>query len=189
MFLFRKRAKESKDDAKSRDRVILCEMLALAPVGPRIELGVHKGKALALISAHEGRTFGVDSFAGMAEPTKDDVDPDGVQQYPKGKLTIDLQEAKRRAPRAELIKGFIPQVLGNLPEGPFAFAHIDLDQFAPTKASLEWIFPRMLAGGIVLCHDWFEGRDFLAGGAINEFAGSRPFSGTRGRYAWWVLSE
>jgi hypothetical protein len=171
--LKRKGPRPPKEGAKDLDRRILCDVLELAPEGPRIELGVHKGKALQIIAQHRGSTFGVDSFEGMANPTENDLDSTGGHQYPKGKLAIGMEEARRRAPKAELIQGFIPEVLAVLPQGPFAFAHVDLDQYAPTRASLEWLFPRMITGGIVLCHDWFDGRDFLAGGAINEFARQR----------------
>jgi hypothetical protein len=156
--------------------------------GPRIEFGVHKGKALAIIAAHDGATYGVDSFAGMAEPTTADIDPEGTHQYPKGKLAIGKDAAKQRAPHAILIQGFVPEILGSCPQGPFAFAHVDLDQFAPTQAAIEWLWPRMLPGSIILCHDWFEGRDYLAGGAINEIAKTHPLSGTKERYAWWVIT-
>ena len=72
MFLFHRR-KKLKGEKQGLDREVLLKVLAVAPKGPRIELGVHTGKSLALIAAHNGPTFGVDSFAGMAVPTEHDI--------------------------------------------------------------------------------------------------------------------
>lgn len=164
------------------DRGEFIDLLASSPPGPRIEFGVYHGETLGLIARHPDQTIGVDSFEGMAEETDRDF-LDGVSHYPRGRFAVTSRQASANAPRAMLIKGFVPAVLSSVPDGPYAFAHLDMDQYAPTKAALEWIFPRMMSGGIVCCDDWFAGRTVLAAGAINEV--DRAFSGTSGRKAWW----
>lgn len=166
------------------DRGEFIALLAGAPSGPRIEFGVFMGETLALIADHPGETYGVDSFEGMAAETPRDV-LNGHSHYPKGRFAVPPDHARANAPRAHLIQGFVPDILPNVPAGPYAFAHLDMDQYAPTKAALQWIFPRMVPGGIVCCDDWFAGRQELAAGAINEI--DRPFAGTSGRKAWWIV--
>ena len=167
------------------------DLLERAPAGPRIELGVCNGGSLAEIADHPGLTIGVDSFEGMGEPTERDRSPNGKHGYPKGRLAASMVDVNRRFPGVTLIRGWIPEVfdtwLGGGPGGgPYAFAHVDLDHYEPTKASIAWLWLRMLPGGIICCDDWFEGRDHLAAAAINEVAARHPLSGTLGRKAWWI---
>lgn len=167
------------------DPAIFRHLLASAPIGPRMEIGVLQGATLAMIASHAGTTYGVDSFEGMAEPGERDI-VNGINNYPRGRFATPVAVVQRAVPQAVLIKGFVPEVLASTPDGPFAFVHLDLDHYGPTKSALEWLFPRMMAGGILLCDDWFAGQDFLAAGAINEVAAERPLTGTNGRKAWWI---
>lgn len=164
-------------------------LLNSCPSGPRIEFGVFRGDTLKIIADHDSETIGVDSFQGMAEHGPRDV-VDGKCQYPRGRLSAPLDSVRAAVGQAViLIQGFVPDVLSRVPDGPYSFAHIDMDQYQPTRDALEWIFARMVPGGIVCCDDWFAGRDYLAAGAINEVARSRPLSGTSGRKAWWIVEQ
>lgn len=161
-------------------------LLAMAPAGNRIEFGVFRGATLKLIADHRGSTWGVDSFEGMAQPTSRDI-KGGLNPYPKGRLAAPMSQAQSVAPTAHLVRGYVPKVLNSIDVSGFAFAHLDMDQFTPTKAALAWVYPRMLAGGILCCDDWFADRDWLAAGAINEFAREWGLSiQTCGRKAWFI---
>jgi hypothetical protein len=168
-------------------------LLDAAPAGPRLEFGVCRGDTLALMIDHPGETLGIDSFEGMGEPGPHDASPPGEPSYPKGRLAVPLDFVTARfagcnEPLPILVRGWIPDVLPTLPPRAWAFVHIDLDHYAPTLACLEWVWPRMLPGGIVCCDDWFQDRDYLAGRAINEWQASHgPFAGTFGRKAYWIL--
>lgn len=162
-------------------------LLAQAPAGPRIEIGVLRGATLAKIARHEGTTIGVDSFEGMPEPGEHDI-VGGVSNYPKGRLAVGMGVVRAAVgPRVQLVQGFVPAVLTHVSDGPFAFAHLDIDHYGPTRDALEWLFARMMPGGILACDDWFDGQDYLAAKAINEAAARRPLTGTNGRLAWWVF--
>lgn len=166
----------------------LREVLAQAPRGPRIEFGVHRGATLAIIAEHEGLTVGVDSFEGMAEPGPFDY-REGRCHYPRGRLKAPIEIAAARVPRARLVRGWVPEVLADLPDGPWAFAHVDLDHYEPTLATLQWLWPRMMRGGIICCDDFFPGRDWLAARAINQVARVHALSGAEGRKGWWVFND
>lgn len=161
------------------------DLLAKAPAGDRIEFGVLSGGTLHRMSQHQHRTFGVDSFEGMDEPSQYDI-KDGINQYPKGRLAMPMSVARKNAPRAILIKGFVPAVLKDVPVGPYGFADVDLDHYKPTLDALEWLWDKMLPGGIITSDDHFAGRDWLAARAINEFAERHPLAGSVHRRAWWV---
>ena len=166
-------------------------LLASAPAGLRIELGIARGATLAIMAQHAGQTIGVDSFDGMADPGRHDI-KNGHNPYPRGRLTWSYEELAARfagTSNVRLIRGWVPDVLTELPDGPYAFVHIDLDHYEPTRAAIEWFWGRMLPGGIICCDDWIADKDWLASKAINEQAAVIPFSGTasklRGK-AWWV---
>lgn len=165
---------------------IFKHLLKRAPFGSAIEFGVFRGATLRIIAGQFPHCIGVDSFAGMPPPNAARDIKDGWNPYPTGRLAAGMQDAHAAAPRASLIRGFVPDVLVQIPDEKFAFAHVDLDQYDSTLAVLQWLDTRMVEGGVVVCDDYFPDRDWLAGGAINEFAKTRPLSGYVGRKAWFI---
>jgi len=52
-------------------------------------------------------------------------------------------------------QGYIPESLNILPiPGPIIYMHIDLNSAIPTLASLEFFYPRLIKGGIILFDDY-----------------------------------
>ena len=157
------------------------DLLGKAPPGPRIEVGVFKGDTLKLMIDERYQTFGVDSWDGMAVPTEMDM-KDGWNPYPRGRLRCSMPYI----PGARLFQGFVPHVFTQVPEVDYAFAHVDVDHYGPTKWTLHYLHKRMVKGGIIVCDDWFSDRDWLAAGAINEFSKCiKPLAGSCGRKAWF----
>jgi O-methyltransferase len=158
-------------------RILIEAMSSVINVpGAFVEFGVFRGATLVYI-AQFARSCkrvirGFDSFMGMAEPTEKDA-----QYYPKGSLNAggmrgcieNLQGAGVKPDEYKLIEGFIPESLKKADFDAIAFAHVDLDQYVPTKTVLEWIWSRLSVGGVILCHDYFKGRQRLAALAIDEF--------------------
>lgn len=58
--------------------------------------------------------------------------------------------------------------------GPLAFVHMDLNAAAPTRLALEYAYPRLLAGGVIILDDWGfpEYRDQRT--VIEEFFSDQP---------------
>lgn len=55
----------------------------------------------------------------------------------------------------------------------FCFVHLDVDLYKSTKDCLEFFYPRMVRGGIILTHDYnyvFKG----VKKAYNEFFANKP---------------
>jgi hypothetical protein len=149
--------------------------LAVDVPGDFVEVGVFRGdtfKRLATIAHAIGRrAHGFDSFEGMAPPT--DLD---FGHYPTGKLSVGGVEAFRNiladaaVPEAgyRLWPGFIPHCFEGFDE-PVAFALVDVDQYEPTRVALDWIWPRLATGGVLLLDDYFHKREGLAARAIDEW--------------------
>ena len=191
----------------------ICQQLIPPTVdveGDFIEFGVHKGDSLRTIISwglaistwkdeecvsHRRNVIGVDSFRGLAEPSEFDKTPEGEASYPKGKFDIgglnglhqDIKDANEKLDWVTLYEGFVPDILADLPDGPYAFAHIDLDHYRPTEAVLNWLWGRLSNGGIILCHDWFPGRGYLAGVAIEHFLAREglQIEGSEGKWCWF----
>ena len=68
-----------------------------------------------------------------------------------------------------LHKGWIPDTFVDFEPRPLRFVHVDVDLYEPTKAALEFFWPHMVRGGVLVCDDYnsslFEG----ASRAVDEF--------------------
>ena len=150
--------------------------------GDFIELGVLAGQTLiplGYIAECMGRKcYGVDSFRGMGEPTKEDGKR-GAELYHKGRFdqkgaAYILARVERAGLKetVEIWEGFVPAVLSvRTPNFTFALAHLDLDTYAPTKAALAWTWPKVVPGGYLAVHDSATlNRSVLAARATTEFA-------------------
>lgn len=57
-------------------------------------------------------------------------------------------------PQIVFHKGWIPERFADVAQRKFCFVHVDVDLFQPTRDSLEFFYPRMVRGGIILCDDY-----------------------------------
>lgn len=152
---------------------------ALRIDGALAECGVFRGtSALALCRAAKAadrrfdgaRLHLVDSFEGLsaASPSDSFLVPGrrGVQSATApGNLfepSYDAAvQALREFPGVRFHRGWIPAVLAELPEQRWSFVHVDVDLYEPTYGTLEYFYPRLAPGGVIVCDDygsvWFPG--------------------------------
>jgi hypothetical protein len=143
---------------------------SLAVPGAHAECGVLKGFS-ALLMAKVARSRGaadreidlhlVDSYEGLSAPTPKDAVQTAEQGNPyaaaKGDLAASLDHVQRvmkGIPGVAFHKGWIPEILETLPDTAWAFVHIDVDLYAPTRGCLEYFFPRLSPGGIIVNDDY-----------------------------------
>ena len=142
--------------------------------GDVMEFGVfhcHTFMAIINIAEWYGRvTHAVDSFSGMAEPTERDGD-----HYPAGRFDVggtgEIREklVNFKESNYRIWEGYIPEILEDIDVDCVAFAHVDLDHYTPTLDTLDWLWPRISPGGVIVCHDYLEGSNGLATAAVDEF--------------------
>ena len=68
-----------------------------------------------------------------------------------------VQVAANLAEFADLVSfhgGWIPERFNDVAEARFCFVHIDVDLLQPTREVLEFFYPRMVAGGLIVCDDY-----------------------------------
>ncbi|MEA2493538.1 MAG: O-methyltransferase, partial [Thermoleophilaceae bacterium] len=169
-------AVESHDLTADR-KYMLRQLLSLAGVvpGDTAECGVYLGASSWFICDHfrsSGRTHhGFDSFEGLPAPTA----LDGAYWH-AGDLSTPENHAREllRAFDARLYRGWIPDRFDEVADRTFAFVHIDVDLYEPTRRSLEFFYPRVAAGGVILLDD--HGFTSCPGAtrAATEYMAARP---------------
>jgi hypothetical protein len=71
-------------------------------------------------------------------------------------------------------KGWIPSGFSDVEEVTFSFVHLDVDLYQPTLDSLQFFYPRLPPGGILLCDDYGFVTCPGARKAMDEFFADKP---------------
>ena len=141
--------------------------------GAFVECGLWKGGSLmacAIRLRDRGVTdrelVGFDTFAGMTDPTDEDVDWRGFQQQPEDKgsqmrvgagladVTENLRSTGYPMERIRLVKGDVLETVPAQAPGQIALLRLDTDWYESTKHELEQLFPRLVEGGVLLVDDY-----------------------------------
>jgi len=121
--------------------------------GDLAELGVAYGASARLIADHstERMLHLFDTFEGLPAP----ADLDNVK-FHTGQFRSELASVKRYLAdsRVEFHKGLFPGTASVVADRRFSFVHLDVDLYESTLAGLEFFYPRMSRGGIIISHDY-----------------------------------
>jgi O-methyltransferase len=142
--------------------------------GAFAEVGVWRGETSAFLHrvAPGRRLYLFDTFTGF---------PDG--DLPPGVVDARFRDTSEQAvrrrvggsPNVVLRPGHVPDTLAGLEDERFAFVLLDLDLLEPTRASLEFFYPRLSAGGYLVVHDYNNPEsDWACKRALDAFLEDRP---------------
>lgn len=105
-----------------------------------------------------------DSFQGLSVPTEEDEVSDTFPNAESLKLMstpgafraslAEVKQALSEFPRVDYHPGWIPLSFQGLPERQYRFVHVDVDLYDPTLAALDYFYPRMLPGGLIVSDDY-----------------------------------
>ena len=70
---------------------------------------------------------------------------------------------------AVICKGYFPETTNSIGAESFCFVNLDFDLYNPTLAGLEYFYPRMVKGGVILIHDYFAEACKGVKTAVKEF--------------------
>ena len=145
--------------------------LAMDLPGDTAECGVYRGASSYVICRSLRRPHhGFDSFQGLSDPLELDGD-----HWRRGDLTA--SEAVARSVLAEfnvtLHPGWIPDRFNDVADSQFAFVHIDVDLYEPTRHSLEFFYPLVVPGGVIVVDDYGFITCPGATEAVDEFLADR----------------
>jgi len=150
--------------------------------GAFVECGVAKGGStmamaytLLELGASDRELYLYDTFEGMPEP--EDVDrgrfgEPAAKSWRKRRdeaghstwINHGLDEVRANLAltgypdaRLHFVKGKVEETLpGAAPEGAIAILRLDTDWYASTRAELDYLYPKLVRGGIVIIDDYFR---------------------------------
>jgi hypothetical protein len=136
----------------------LGQRAAQLPQGDFAEFGVYKGGSARMLAEVKGdrRLWLFDTFEGMPEA-------DGrIDEFERGDFGDTSLESVQQylAPYADLryVQGLFPESAhaSGAAAARYAFANLDVDLYRSTHDGLTFFYPRMVPGGVLISHDYFE---------------------------------
>lgn len=161
-----------------RCRVLYDAVLATKDVeGSIAELGVYKGGTayiLALLS--QSKTVHLfDTYEGIPNIG---TDSDGVYQHEEGDFgDTSLENVKlflKDFSNINYHKGLFPDTTSAVLQDNFSLVHIDCDMYQGVISSLEFFYPRVSTGGVMLFDDYAWRRCPGVATALAEFLKDKP---------------
>lgn len=135
-----------------------------------IECGVYAGQSMYFVADLCNNEFiGIDSFEGVSDPGEFDTD-----YFKTTKLELDISYAQHRLQdkkNIKLVKGWIPNIFTVLEKDEYSYIHIDLDLYKPTKSAIEYLWPQLVIGGVLICDDYGSEKTIGAKKAMNDYFG------------------
>ena len=130
---------------------LLCRRLAEVP-GAAAELGVYRGFFARCINQllPDRKLYLFDSFEGFGEEAC------AVESFQAAHRNTAIDKVLAIMPQPESITvkpGFFPESLGGL-EKQFCLVSLDVDFYQTTLEGLRYFWPRLVAGGYLMLHDW-----------------------------------
>lgn len=93
-----------------------------------------------------------DSFEGLSQPAAEDG-----SYWRAGDLACAEDVARKNLAifrNVHFLRGWIPTRFNEAAGCSFCFVHIDVDLYQPTRESIEFFFPRLQPGGMLVCDDY-----------------------------------
>jgi O-methyltransferase len=151
-------------------------VLAAAVPGAFAELGVWQGSSAKLLRrlAPDRRLYLFDTFSGFDAADAAD-DPSGTSAGFFSDTSLERVQRFVGTDNVVYCVGRFPETADRIPEDEcFAVVHIDMDLYESTKQALEYFYPRMAKGGLVIIHDYAGGSWPGVAAATDEFLAARP---------------
>lgn len=162
-----------------KSRIVFLEKLgetwAENPIeGSVAEGGVFQGefaREINRVFPHK-KLYLFDTFTGFDDKDVTVEQEHNYSEYSEGHLSATSEElvlSKLPYPEKAVIrKGYFPETATGINE-KFCFVNLDFDLYKPTLAGLEFFYPKMSAGGIILVHDYFSEGYKGVKQAVSEF--------------------
>jgi O-methyltransferase len=149
--------------------------------GSFAEFGVYRGGCTFMVLSEcrprsHRSVFLFDTFAGI--PTSRLTEYEEGAGFGGRLADVSVEEVRARlAPWSDQVRfvaGDVFETLSETETGPLAFAHLDMNASAPTKIALDYVWSRMVPGGMMVFDDygWAQYADQKK--LIDDFFGDKP---------------
>jgi len=140
--------------------------------GAFAEVGTYKGNSAAVLAhyarKHDRMLYLFDTFEGVnIKPSEALKETEGIEF---NDTSLDAVKSLVGTDHVGYNIGFFPY---SIPPGfenlRFAVVHLDADLYEPQKAGLEFFYPRLSPGGLMIVHDYYSGSFEGCNRAVDEF--------------------
>jgi O-methyltransferase len=139
----------------------LVEQCSKLDSGHIMEIGVWRGGTGVLIARQAKNSkikesvFLCDTFKGVVKAGLNDATYEGGEHADTGKEMVEKLLSENRLDNVEILEGIFPeQTATNVENLKFRFVHIDVDVYQSAKDVNEWIWNRLLPGGVIVYDDY-----------------------------------
>ncbi|MDO5538613.1 MAG: TylF/MycF/NovP-related O-methyltransferase [Eubacteriales bacterium] len=143
--------------------------------GAIAELGVYQGEFSVLLSLlfPERTLYLFDTFSGFDSRDTALEQSQNLSCAKEGDFSdTSAETVLARIPYPEntvIKKGFFPDTAEDLRRERFALVSLDADLYAPTRAGLDYFYPRLNPGGVIILHDYNNQRFQGVYRAVEEY--------------------
>jgi len=133
------------------------------PAGDVLEIGSWRGGSGTVIARSVARgadaaprsVFLADTFAGVVKASARDSYYKGGEHANTSPELVQELLTRAGVPDVHLLVGIFPEDRGaEIADRRFALCHIDVDVYQSAKECFEWVWPRMVPGGVVVFDDY-----------------------------------
>ena len=160
--------------------------------GAFAELGVYKGETARMFHAMDSsrEIFLFDTFDGFNEADLKKENSKDSKYSASNFSDTSLDSVKKEFAHTNsvhFLPGYFPETTIGLKEQQYAFVHLDADLYLPTIKALQYFYPRLSPGGVIIIHDYnhtWNGvsqavDEFHTGGGRRSIQRSRRDAGSR----------
>lgn len=143
--------------------------------GALIEIGVWRGGSGALIAKKmklngiKDRIYLCDTFKGVVKAGEKDSSYKGAEHADTSKEIAEGVINTLKLDNVKILVGIFPEETSNfIIDKTFRFCHIDVDVYKSAKDTFEWLWSKLVVGGMIVFDDYgFQGCDGVTG-FVNE---------------------
>lgn len=175
--------------------------------GDVAECGVFRGATLLPMAVHVHQRglgkqiVGFDSFAGFSEAIRIDINLGGADTDACRKVggfsdtsaeVVLSKVGLLNLPNVELAPGFFTETLRRYDRRVFSFVHLDCDLYTSYKECLEFFYPRVPPGGIILFDEYNDPPWPGCNKAVDEFLvgkAEKPIRITSDNYEKYFITK
>jgi O-methyltransferase len=148
--------------------------------GAILEVGVWRGGTTALMAkraalcGYRRPIYAADTFAGVVKSGPADGDYRNGEYADASRQDVERLAERLGASRPVILEGVFPDETAHLipSDERLALVHIDVDVYRSAKDCVEWAWPSMVAGGLVVFDDYGSYAERGITQLVNEWATS-----------------
>lgn len=139
----------------------LVAQAAKLPTGALIEIGVWQGGSGAVIAKQallnnlSDPVYLCDTFTGVVKASTKDNAYSGGEHADTSLQQVETLISKQQLNNVKILQGIFPEeTAAQIKETSFRFCHIDVDVYQSAKDILDWLWERLVPGGICVFDDY-----------------------------------